>query len=48
MGRLPIRQSRQVSRRLPPMSDVTRLLEAIQHGDAQAGEQLLPLVYAER
>ena len=31
----------------PPMSDVTRLLEAIQHGDARAGEELLPLVYAE-
>src|SRR3954449_6729930 len=29
------------------MSDVTRLLEAIQHGDAGAGEDLLPLVYAE-
>jgi RNA polymerase sigma factor (TIGR02999 family) len=29
------------------MSDVTRLLEAIQHGDARAGENLLPLVYAE-
>ncbi len=29
------------------MSDVTRLLEAMQHGDARAGEELLPLVYAE-
>jgi len=29
------------------MSDVTRLLEAIQHGDARAGEELLSLVYAE-
>ncbi len=29
------------------MSDVTRLLVAIQHGDARAGEELLPLVYAE-
>ncbi len=29
------------------MSDVTRLLEAIQQGDARAGEDLLPLVYAE-
>ena len=29
------------------MSDVTRLLEAVQHGDARAGEELLPLVYAE-
>src|SRR3954454_20008429 len=29
------------------MSDVTRLLTAIQQGDAPAGEDLLPLVYAE-
>src|SRR6188768_2774731 len=29
------------------MSDVTRLLEAMQHGDHQAGDALLPLVYAE-
>ena len=29
------------------MSDVTRLLAAIQHGDARAGDELLPLVYAE-
>ena len=29
------------------MSDVTRFLAAIQHGDARAGEELLPLVYAE-
>ena len=29
------------------MSDVTRLLEAVRHGDARAGEELLPLVYAE-
>ena len=29
------------------MSDVTRLLEAVRHGDAHAGEELLPLVYAE-
>jgi len=29
------------------MSDVTRLLDAIQQGDARAGEELLPLVYAE-
>jgi RNA polymerase sigma factor (TIGR02999 family) len=30
-----------------PMTEVTRILEAIQHGDAKAGEQLLPLVYEE-
>ncbi len=29
------------------MSDVTRLLEAIQQGDSQAAEELLPLVYEE-
>ena len=29
------------------MSDVTRLLEAIQHGDTCAGEELVPLVYAD-
>ena len=29
------------------MSDVTRILEAMQHGDSRAGEELLPLVYAE-
>jgi hypothetical protein len=29
------------------VSEVTRLLEAVQHGDARAGEELLPLVYAE-
>jgi len=29
------------------MSDVTRLLDAIQHGDPQAAEELLPLIYQE-
>lgn len=29
------------------MSDVTRILSAIEQGDAHAAEQLLPLVYAE-
>jgi RNA polymerase sigma factor (TIGR02999 family) len=29
------------------MSDVTRILSAVEHGDAQAAEQLLPLVYDE-
>src|SRR6187549_2205295 len=29
------------------MSDISHLLEAIQHGNARAGEELLPLVYAE-
>jgi RNA polymerase sigma factor (TIGR02999 family) len=30
-----------------PMSDVTRILSAIEQGDPHAGEQLLPLVYDE-
>src|SRR5436190_16383595 len=29
------------------MSDVTRVLDAIQHGDPKATEELLPLVYQE-
>jgi RNA polymerase sigma factor (TIGR02999 family) len=29
------------------LSDVTRILESIQHGDPRAADQLLPLVYAE-
>jgi RNA polymerase sigma factor (TIGR02999 family) len=29
------------------MNDVTRILSAIEHGDPQAAEQLLPLVYEE-
>src|SRR5216117_931718 len=29
------------------MSDVTRILEAIQHGDGRAADKLLPLVYEE-
>lgn len=31
----------------PPMSDVTRILSAIEQGDPSASEQLLPLVYHE-
>src|SRR5690349_10292952 len=31
----------------PRMSDVTRILESIGRGDAEAAEQLLPLVYEE-
>jgi RNA polymerase sigma factor (TIGR02999 family) len=29
------------------VSDVTRILDSIQHGDSKAAEELLPLVYAE-
>src|SRR5262245_41057026 len=32
---------------LASMSDVTRILTAIEHGDRRAAEQLLPLVYDE-
>ena len=41
-GTLPGRPSEAVS-----MNDVTRILSAIEHGDPQAAEQLLPLVYDE-
>src|SRR5712691_2401648 len=33
--------------RTPPMTDVTRILSAIEQGDPHAAEQLLPLVYDE-
>ena len=29
------------------MSDVTRILESIEHGDPKAADELLPLVYGE-
>ncbi len=29
------------------LNSITRLLEAVQHGDAQAAHELLPLIYAE-
>jgi RNA polymerase sigma factor (TIGR02999 family) len=32
---------------VPPMSEVTRILSAIEHGEPHAAEQLLPLVYDE-
>jgi RNA polymerase sigma factor (TIGR02999 family) len=32
---------------MSPMSDVTRILSALEHGDPHAAEQLLPLVYDE-
>src|SRR3954449_8152944 len=31
----------------PAMNDVTRILSAIEHGEPEAAEQLLPLVYGE-
>src|SRR5262249_30297115 len=39
--------SRSPRGRLPSMTDVTRLLSAIERGDPHAAEQLLPLVYDE-
>jgi len=36
-----------ISWRLKAMNDVTRILSAIEQGDRQAAEQLLPLVYDE-
>src|SRR5204863_9147310 len=36
-----------VTRPEPPLSEVTRILSAIEQGDAHAAEQLLPLVYDE-
>src|SRR5207247_910799 len=41
---LPLRPS---SHSVPPMSEVTRILSAIEAGDPQAAEQLLPLIYDE-
>src|SRR5262249_32951250 len=38
---------RKFSLAVPPMSDVTRILSAIEQGDPSAAEQLLPLVYDE-
>jgi RNA polymerase sigma factor (TIGR02999 family) len=32
---------------VPHMSEVTRILSAIEHGDPESAEQLLPLVYSE-
>ena len=29
------------------MSDITRILESIEHGDPKAADELLPLVYGE-
>src|SRR5436190_8151278 len=32
---------------MPPMSDVTRILQAIEQGNAKAADELLPIVYEE-
>ena len=39
--------SRSARGRLPRITDVTRILSAIEQGDPHAAEQLLPLVYDE-
>src|SRR5262249_44078684 len=39
--------ARTFSPTVPPMTDVTRVLSAIQQGDPSAASQLLPLVYDE-
>jgi RNA polymerase sigma factor (TIGR02999 family) len=36
-----------VAHSVPPMSEVTRILSALEQGDPHAAEQLLPLVYEE-
>src|SRR5262245_51445141 len=43
----PSETSRSPRGRLPSMTDVTRILSAIEQGDPHAAEQLLPLVYDE-
>src|SRR5262245_64932958 len=43
----PSETSRAPRGRLPSMTDVTRILSAIDQGDPSAAEQLLPLVYEE-
>ena len=43
----PSETSRSPRGKLRRMNDVTRILSAIEHGDPQAAEQLLPLVYDE-
>jgi hypothetical protein len=35
------------SEEVPPMTEVTRILSAIEEGDTHAAEELLPLVYDE-
>ena len=44
-GSVYFTNSKAVPTGVPPMSDVTRILSAIEQGDPNAAEQLLPLVY---
>ena len=48
LGELAVRRQELVGKVIiAPMSDVTRILSRIEHGDSSASEQLLPLVYEE-
>ena len=46
-GRLECGKRKRRPERVPPMSEVTRILSAIEQGDPHAAAQLLPLVYEE-
>ena len=46
MERVPTREAARLGARIG-MSDVTRILNALERGDAKATEELLPLVYEE-
>src|SRR5205809_3325750 len=47
LGRLPCCQRKRQAQEVQPMSEVTRILSAIEQGDPHAAAQLLPLVYDE-
>src|SRR6202158_524279 len=46
-GALPCCKRKHQAQEVQPMSEVTRILSAIEQGDPHAAEQLLPLVYEE-
>src|SRR6202158_1730864 len=46
-GALPCCKRKRQAQEVQPMSEVTRILSAIEQGDPHAAEQLLPLVYDE-
>src|SRR5438874_8650714 len=46
-GHFRFRQRAFTGRSLRSVSDVTRILDRVEHGDSKAAEQLLPLVYDE-
>src|SRR5205809_6289704 len=47
VGRLPCCKRQRQAQEVQPMSEVTRILSAIEQGDSHAAAQLLPLVYDE-